>query len=185
MSDNDTSSANTVVSGDKGLNKRFTPLTIVVFVAILLIIIVLISRFAVDRSRTNKVKTALASAQIDNAHNLPNMALGQLNQISGIKLNTSDQLDVLMDKVSSYSELGEYAASIENAEQAYKLAPGNISLLTTIAEQAQSNNQTQIAITYYQKLITAMGNIPNGKRSITYNADLAQVQAQLKELSNQ
>jgi tetratricopeptide (TPR) repeat protein len=185
MSDNDTGSVNAVISKTNSANKRFTPLTITLFVIALLIVGLLIARFVTDKSNSNKVKTALANAQIYNGHNQPQMALDQLNQIQGIKIDTSDQETVLAVKVSAYSELNDYTQALENAEKAYKLVPTDVSLLSGIAQLAQSNNDTRTATTYYQKLVVAMGKIPSNQRGITYAANLAEIQAQLKQLSNQ
>jgi len=127
----------------------------------------------------------LLKAQIYNNQHLPNLALDQLAQIQGLKMNINDQEIVLTDKMASYTELNDYANSLKYAKQAYALVPSDTSLLATIAQLAQSNNDTKTAIIYYKKLVTVMENIPTKERSFTYNADLGEIQTQLKELSNQ
>jgi len=182
MTDIDTSSAKIVVDKANIPSKK---LTITLGAVVLLIVIILISWFAVNRSNSNKIKLSLSKAQIYNNQHLPNLALNQLGQIQGLKMNITDQEVVLTDKMASYTELNDYAASLKYAEQAYNLIPSNTSLLSTIAQLAQSNNDTKTATIYYEKLITVMGKIPTKERSFTYNADLAEIQAQIKELSNQ
>lgn len=183
MTDSNTSSTNVVVGKVKKSKKRLT-ITLSVVVLLIVIVIMLISWFVVSRSNSNKIKTSLSKAQIYNNQHLPNLALGQLGQIQGLKMNTTDQEAVLIDKLAAYTELNDYTNSLKYAEQAYNLAPANLSLLSTIAQLAQSNNDTKTAIKYYQKLVVAMGQIPAKERSFTYNADLGQIQAQIKELSN-
>jgi|GEM_PF-4190871 len=185
MTDSNTSSANIVVSKINKLNNRFTPLTIIVIIVVLVVVVALASRFFIDRSNTKKVQTAILSAQRANNHNQPNIALDQLSQVSGIKMSIDNQESILTSRATAYAGLGDYGSAVKVAEEAYRLVPANNSLLLSIADFAQSNNDPKTEIAYYQKAITAMEKIPTNKRGFTYNSDLSGAQAQLKALLSQ
>jgi tetratricopeptide (TPR) repeat protein len=182
MSDNDTSSAKVVSSKVNQFGRKFSPLTVTFFAAIILIVVLLISKFTIDRLNTDKVKSALVSAKQANNVDQPNTALAQLASISSIKLTTADQENVLIDKMTAYSLLSEYSNALASGEQASSLMPNDLSLLLTTAQLAQMNQETQTAINYYKKAITIIGTTPENKQGLTYKSDLENLQIQLKAL---
>jgi len=181
MSDNDTSSAKVVTSKVNQFNKKLTPLT-VAFLVVIIIAALLMSRLAVDRYNSDKVKSALINAKQANSVDKPNVALSQLARISSIKLTPSDQETVFIDKMTAYSLLGQYSKALVYGEQASSFTPSNASLLLTVAQLAQTNQQTNTAINYYKKAIAIFSTSPKNKQGLTYSSDLENLQIQLKAL---
>lgn len=182
MSDSDTSSAKVVESKVNQFHRKLTPLTVTFLVVIILIVVLPLSRFAIDRFNSNKVKSALLNAKQANSIDRPNDALSQLAGISSIKLTVTDQENVLIDKMTAYSLLGQYSNALIYGEQASSLTPNNASLLLTVAQLAQTNQQTNTAINYYKKAITIISATPPSKQGLTYKSDLENLQIQLKAL---